>query len=267
MNLAKYWGLMRLNAASSVEYRTDFFGMAITNVIEVFGVMILWVAALWQTGGSGDLFAKVGIYYLATPIAGSITYVVLSNEWGKKIKDGDFSTFIVQPLGISRRALVTVLGKKIAFLSITIPAYLVVAWVVMHVSGWRIEISNFGILAGLFSLVAGFLIHFVLDLSLSFLAFFVDDIWSFAHFKSIALGLLGGMGFPLDLAPGWLRVWTDILPFRFMYHTPIAYFLGRRGGDQVTRDVVIFLFWLVIFALWSRGLLVRGLKKYGAFGN
>jgi ABC-2 type transport system permease protein len=113
----------------------------------------------------------------------------------------------------------------------------------------------------------GFLMHFFLDLSIGWLAFWIDDVWSFEHFKGITFGILAGVSFPFEFLPGNIQWLFNFLPFKFLYYTPISYVLGKRGLEELGGDLLSISLWAVGFSVLSWLLWRRGLRKYEAFGN
>jgi ABC-2 type transport system permease protein len=72
---------------------------------------------------------------------------------------------------------------------------------------------------------------------------------------------------PLDLLPGF---WADLLramPFQYLAYFPAVVFLGRVTGWKLVEGLLWQLGWVVFFAVLTRWLYRRGLRRYSAFGG
>lgn len=263
----KYSGLFKNYLATSLEYRANIIGSFIFEVLGIVGIFIFWVAIFrtYNHVANYDI-NKTVLYYFFVPLAGSISTVYISDKFGEEIKNGFFSNYLLKPNKVWLNAISYAFAFKVNYLTIVLPLYffiMVIFIIVKHIS--FITLPNLFI--GLSIASGAFLMHCLLDLAICWLAFWVDDVWAFKHFKYIVFALFGGISFPLDFLPFKIKLLFEALPFKFLYYVPVSYFLGIRRIDNLVADLLIILLWSLLFMSIGSLLLRAGLKKYGAFGN
>lgn len=265
--MKKYTSLFATYFASSITYRANLLSTLILEAISVSSVLILWIAVYRnQSHVAGYDFNQAITYYLAVPIIGFLTHVVLSDQLAKEIRTGFFSNYLLKPLRFWQSSFVGVLATKLNYLLLVSP---VIAAVLIYLSAsGLITLSLTAVLSALLMAALAFVFHFVLDLVISFAAFWLDDVWAFSHFKNIVFSILGGLSFPLDFVAGPLKAVFSFLPFQYLYYVPIMYLLGKRSGiDTLLTDIAILMAWTLAAALLAAILWRLGLKKYGAYGR
>lgn len=264
--MKKYFGLFKNYFSSGLEYRSNLIGLVVLQLIGVGTVLFLWVAAFRsQDSIAGFSLLQVGLYYLLVPLVGFITQVQLSGQLGFEIKDGIFSNYLLKPYNIGFAALMRTLAEKANQLMILLPLYFCVIFIISAIMG-GIGFTIKGIIAAAIIAVFGFFLHFILDLTLCWLAFWMGDIWSFQHFKVIVFGILAGVSFPFEFLPRELRTLFEFLPFKYLYYIPLSYLLNKRGLDSLAADLTQILVWGGLIFLLSIYLWKKGLKAYEAYG-
>ncbi len=136
----------------------------------------------------------------------------------------------------------------------------------MYIYGFK-GIHPQGVVLGALMIIIGFLMHFALDLMMTWLAFWIGDVWTFKHLKNIVFLIFGGMIFPLEFVSGPLRTLFEFLPFKYMYYLPVAYLLSKRGIEYLFSDLIGAVLWICIFIILSQMLWNRGLRKFEAYGG
>jgi len=217
-----------------------------------------------QTVGDYD-FGRIVSYYLLVPVIGGFTSIFVSEHLPRKIKDGAISIDLLKPYSISAINLLNQFGIKLTQLTIKLPAYLFAGIFFTHF--FNIHLQLIYLPLALFICIFSYLLHFYLDLALSYLAFWVDDTWSFGLIKTVALMVFGGLSFPLDLVPQNFRLLFDLLPFKYIYFYPVKVAQGGMPANQLVSQLVVLLTWLVFFFILGKLLWFKGIRKYGAYGN
>jgi ABC-2 type transport system permease protein len=243
----------------------DFLTIILLITLSTLAEIILWYSVFDSNDSINGYDLKDTLrYYLLVPFVGSITF--LSLRVARDIKQGKFSNQLLRPYKIIKAVFFDFLGKKMSYLMISFPIFSVL--LVMGVMVVGLDLDYKYLLTGLCFSVFGMFFHFLLELNIGWLAFWLDDIWSFRHFKSIILFLFSGMGFPFAFLPDTLRIFFKFLPFRYLYDVPVRYISGNFGStNDVIFDISAICIWLSVFYVISKIILSAGLKKYGAFGN
>ena len=262
----KYKSLFLVQLTSSLEYRASLVSTVLQETVSVISVVLLWLA-IYQSQNSvaGYSFANAITYYLLVPVVGFMTQVVLSDKLGQEIKNGFFSNYLLRPARFWLASFMGVLAGKLGYLVLVSPVVVgIIAY--LQLSG-AIRLSLATLLPALCVVVLAFVFHFILDLALSFSAFWFDDVWAFWHIKNILFSVLGGVSFPLEFISGPFRALLNALPFQYLYYVPIAYLTGKRSVQNLPGDLTTLLAWTLAAAALAMFLWRFGLKKYGAYGR
>lgn len=259
----KYLQFFRIGLQNSWEYRVELLAKLLLQAIAVFSVILLWQAIFLEQDSVAGLSADKTIqYFLWLPFIGFITQIDISHNLAKEIRDGEISGRLMKPYSLPLATLPTAAAQKLSNLIIVSPIYLVVAWLL------QLVVEPMDILLMLVIGLLAFLLHWLLDLTISWAAFWITDVWSFRHLKSIAFSILGGLSFPLAFAGPELQQIMNFLPFKYFYYVPTSYLLGERQlNTYLGSDLLGIGLWSLIIFILARYLWLAGRKRYEAFGG
>ena len=264
--MRKYLALFKQDLYSELEYRGIFFVLILGDLVSLATAVFFWFAVFrTNTTAGGYNFETMMSYYLLVPIIGAITRSVVIVHLPKKIKDGTISTELMKPYNIAFGNLIEQTTKKISKLTMRIPIYFIAGLFFVHFLNVKLTLVSFffAVIVSLFS----YLLYFLMDLSVSYAAFWFDEVKAFGGLKSAAVLVFGGTLFPIDLVPEGLRTIFNILPFRLMLYFPIKIAQGEMTGTVLFADFGQLLLWILFFYAVSQVLWKKGIKKYGAYGN
>lgn len=237
------------------------------ELIGISGTLILF-SSIYSSGGSiaGFNFKQTLLYYLLIPLAGFITMVGVSNELPDEIKNGKFSKYLVKPLNIWFYCFASAISSKVNLLLFSTPFYLIALTIYFQIS--KADLFSIDrVLLFIFMALLAFIMHFFLDMVVTWMAFWVDDVWSFRHFKLILFTFFGGVSFPLSFLPVMWRQIVDVLPFKYFYYVPVTYLIGKEQVNNLYFDILQIFLWSTIFLLIGLLLWRKGIKKYESYGN
>ncbi|MBD3280931.1 hypothetical protein GF389_05425 [Candidatus Dojkabacteria bacterium] len=252
----------------SFVYRFDLIGYLLVELIAISGIVILWFTIYRDQGNiEGLTLEDISLYYFFLPLIGTFTMVEVSRALGYHIKDGFLSYMLLHPIKVSGVYVSNDLGRKIYPILTTSIIYVLIMLLLHFSFDFDSGIELQGVFfMGIFILLA-LILHYVFDLAVAYLAFWVDDVWGFAHFKFLAFSVLGGLSFPFELVGGEFRWVLELLPFKYMYYVPVSYLLGKRAEDDLWFDLIIWSIWLALISILAYFIWKRGIKKYAAYGN
>lgn len=262
MSLKAFWrrnlAFFNLAIASNVEYRLNYFIDAVaqptmTTMIE----MLLWTA-IFRSAGTATIGGFTVDYYLAYALWGAF-FARIAASWMyefrmiDEIESGSINGLLARPVSFYEAHFSQLMGYKFitTFLSFLIP--LAGSWIFE----WPTQYAR------LPAAVALVFYYLVLVHSISFVvsccAFFFNRIHAFTVAKNLALWILTGELFPLDLMPSPFREWISLLPFSSGVFVPVGYLTGRLGPEAVARGFAsvtagIVVVNLIGFLMWKRGL-------------
>ncbi|MDO8609463.1 MAG: ABC-2 family transporter protein [bacterium] len=265
--MKKYFKMFTNRLSAGLAYRSTIFGTMFLDLVTMSGVVIFWTAVFKEHHSiSHYSFSESMLYFLLIPFIASFTYVFVSEEIGGEIRQGSLSNYLVKPFKLELDAFCRSLASKINYIFISFPIYMGILYLLSFKYQYNF-ISFKGLLLGCFAIVMGFLLHFVMDLAIAWIAFWIGDTWAFVHFKRVIFLILGGASYPLEFVTGIQRTLIELLPFKYMYYIPASYLLGKRGLNTLFIDVCGFIIWFIIFIILGKLLWNAGLKKYEAYGN
>ncbi|HOZ03687.1 MAG TPA: ABC-2 family transporter protein [Candidatus Woesebacteria bacterium] len=266
VNIRKYLTFAKLNCLSNMEFRSALFVWFLVELLSLVSSVFIWLAIFrsQQTVGGYDQQGII-LYYLLVPIIGMISSVHISEDLPNKIKLGEISSQLVKPYHLATGFFAMNIGTRITQILIKIPFFISICLVLQYFT--NIRLSPLYIFLGLFIAFFGLIIHFLIDFSISAVAFWSDDVWYLSHLKFILLMVFGGLTFPLDLLPTQLASIFNLLPFKYIYYVPVKVATGSIGLTELAPELGLFSFWLVVFAVLTHFLWKMGIRRYGAYGN
>lgn len=265
--MKKYYLRMKNKMGVELEYRFNILGEVLIQLISMGGFIVLWMTIYKEQGSMGDFTKQdITVYYFLIPLISLVTDTQISRVLGRDIKDGFISTEIAKPQIIWLTYLFYEIGRKVYNLTIVLVTYFFL-FILLNTAFLNIKLGAEQILLSILFLICGLALSLSMDFVIGFLAFWIDDTWSFKHFKTVLNSILGGRAFPFSFLTAGLRTVFMILPFQFFFFIPLSYFLGDRGRSELLSDMGILLIWFLIFAVLSVFLWKLGIKKYGAYGN
>jgi ABC-2 type transport system permease protein len=264
--MKKYWYLFKSNLAASLEYRGALFTWLLVELVSLTSSLFLW-SAVFRTRTTVGSFDFTGIltYYLLIPIIGGFTSIFVSEHLPKKIKNGEISADLLKPYSIAFGTLINQFSIKLTQLTIKLPIYIGLG--IFFLVLFHIQLQPHALLLAFGICLFSYILHFSMDLCLSYLAFWVDDVWSFSLLKQVSLMVFGGLSFPLSLLPEFMKPLFWALPFRFIYYFPTAVAQGSLSNQTILMDFSVLIAWTVGFLILGKILWQKGLKKYSAYGN
>lgn len=265
--MTKYVSIFKKNLATSLEYRSNLVGMILLEIIGISSISLLWISVYKDNGQiAGYEFKDIILYYLLVPAIGIVTESSTAQILGDQIKDGILSIKLIKPVNVWSTYLAQAFASKLSSISIIVPFYLFI----VILASLILKIKPVGateLLLGFFIAICAFIFAFLLDMAVGSLAFFMDEVWWFRHLKSFTFGILAGVTFPLTFMPEGIRNIALLLPFKFLYFTPIQYALGERTLSNLFADLTLLGFWMLVTGVIAGIIWEKGVKKYESFGN
>ncbi|MEY8575651.1 ABC-2 family transporter protein [Oscillospiraceae bacterium 21-37] len=236
-------------------YRMDFLLKVLYSIIAMYGVRSLWVALYAQDP------AIVG-----RPLPSMITYAMLAvaldiifypsalstapqNYISQQVRTGRIDTDLLRPVDLQRQLLARNGGA----------AMFGAVWLVMP--AWLLGVLFLGmelpptLLHGMAFLVSGvlsFLILFSLNFMLGMVCFATTEIRQITMAYSGILTILSGKLIPNWLYPEWMQSLISVLPFRYIFETPLNVYTGAVGGREIVYNLLLQAAWVAVLLLLGK---------------
>ena len=258
-------GFFKLAIASNLEYRINFlldsvFQPMMSSVVE----MVLW-AAIFKGAQTTEIAGFSQNYYLAYALWATFVSRVTVNwmyefRMIEEIDTGSINSLLARPMSFYEYYLSQLLGYKVivSIVSFIFPAALILSF-------------NLPTLWERAPIALALIIYYVVFIyGMSFcivcLAFFFNKVHSLTVTKNLALWLLTGELFPLDLMPEKIKNIFLLLPFSSGVYIPAGYVTGRIGIEVVYQGFVSTSAGLAIVSVVGFSLWKLGIRKYVGTG-
>lgn len=225
--------------------------------------------------GAIRAFIFIALYHARGEIAGydltdAITFVALGQGilmvlylWGwweiaDTIKTGSVVSDLARPYDYYAYWLARDMGRAVYHL---IARGLTSFVVIALIFGARLPASLGQWLLFAFSLVLATVTSFAFRFILNVSAFWLLDVRGVGGAATIAATLFSGFEVPLVYFPGWLRIISDILPFRGMMQTPADVFLNHLTGTTALGAFALQALWCIVLILAGRAMVVAATRK------
>jgi ABC-2 type transport system permease protein len=188
--------------------------------------------------------------------------VIYSLSW--KIQGGTLSGDLLLPV---HPVLTGVLTNNLAFKALTL-IVLVPIWLVLYllVRPDYSAVTAGSLLLAVPAVILGFGISFLLDATVTSLAFWTTRVFSISDFVTAVAILFSGQFVPLTLMPPLIQQIAQLLPFQFMRYFPVQIILNQLPPEVIARNFVYGIVWLVVLAVLFLWVWRAGLKRFSAVG-
>jgi len=268
-SFAAFWkrnlAFAKLAIVSNLEYRLNYFVDAIMQPTFTTGVEILLWYAVFKGADVASIAGFTREYYLSYALW-SAFFARIAASWMyefrmiEEVESGSINGILTRPMSFYEYYLSQLMGYKLVTTALSLLVPIIAAqFFNLPTVFTRLPIA---ILLCLYYLLLVHTISFII----SCCAFFLNKIRSFTLVKNMALWVLTGELFPLDLMPaGWKEVFIA-MPFASGVYIPVGYLTGRVDFSQVMQgfySVTIALVGLSLFGAWFWR---QGLKTYAGTG-
>jgi ABC-2 type transport system permease protein len=274
----KYLNIFRASLVERMAYRGDFLLGTVLRFLPVLTTVLLWEAVFAGSGktefeGSG----KEAISFTRKEMIAYLLLIHISRMFSsmpglaagitRDIRDGSLKKYLVQPLDMIGYLLAYRAAHKTAYITTSaIPYALLFLACGSYFKG--LELPDLLTFAGyLVSLLLAFLIGFYFEACLGMTGFWLLEVTSLLWVVGTLNYFISGQMLPLDLLPGFWANLLKALPFQYLAYFPAVVLLGKVTGWKLVEGLAWQFAWVVVFALLTRWLYYRGLRRYSAFGG
>lgn len=233
-------------------------------------------ASLWIDLGFSFLFLLMQVYLwqaligsgsvLDTTVKDMITYVVLSQvirncirsgaayTIEERLQSGNIAFDFIRPMSFRVQVILNDVGQAVSNLLLQSLPILITAIIFVGINPPQ-SIAHF--LAFLLFTIGGLIISFYTSYIIGLIAFYTMQakyiVWLIGTIRSF----LSGQYLPLWLYPDWLRAIADLTPFKLMFYTPIAAYMGRIPLTELPTTFAVMFIWIAIlitieYLLWKK---------------
>lgn len=260
-----YLQIFRITISEFFVYRLNFVLWRVRNLLTLLIKYYLWIAVFEQSNlVFGYTEQQMLTYILISNIFADIALSTKTGDIAGEILKGDIINYILKPLAFFKYHAARDLADK--FLNI----FFSIAEVALIITLLKPSIfvqTNASILAwtAVF-IVIGCIISFFVNMCLSFIAFWSNEVWAPRFIFYMLMLIFAGSFFPLDVVPRAMYYAFFLTPFPYLYFLPTRVYLGVPGSELIF-FLIGGLGWCVLSFLFTRYIWKRGLHEFSFFGK
>ena len=261
----KWQASFKTSLTKSLNYKINFLLLLVVPVCVFFAIKYnLWrsiyaVHPEKQIGGysfSRMIEYQLWILVFELFISRSVFFV---ENISSDIRLGKISSFLLYPFGFMSHQFVLFLSDKLLqffIASFCFGLVLVMGWIEFPLILNLLKSLTLILMIGLF--------WFFVQMSLSFLSFWLEETWSLNLSVRFIATFFSGSILPLDLFPSFLQKLLYWTPFPYLMYFPIQMVMG----DEVSflSCFLVLLIWIFIMFFLAKMIWRKGLKFYTGAG-
>lgn len=263
--MQKYFLVFFLTIKEYFVYRLNFVIWRLRVFLSFLVTFFLWTSVFENTTRFGAYGKSQLISYIFfVNILSSFVLGTRTIDIATDIVNGTIMNYILKPINFFKYYLIRDLADKLlnlffVFFEVWILIYLFHPPITLPLS------TNYLLLTTIFLLI-GTLIGFYINLCISFMGFWSNEVWAPRFLFMTVVFLVSGSYFPLDLLPSTLYYLFLLTPFPYLFYLPTQILLGRL--DLITPTMIVSsLFWLFFSWYFANCLWLKGNKSYNFFGR
>ena len=254
----------KLNMMGELEYRAAFLIWIVEDALSSFISLAVWLAVAEHSSRLPLDRSQLFTYFIAQGIVHTCTMSWLLYLIPENIRDGHLSQKLLRPVPPMAHWIANNLGEKALRLLMQVP--LVCAVGLFFRAELRLPGDVWTWALVVIAVLLAAAVAFLLDLLVTSMAFWLQDVWGLSGGFSLAERFLNGRLIPLALFPAWLAGAVEAQPFRYMLSFPLEVLTGSLTPDAVARGFTWQVGWVIGLYLLYRIQWRYGLRAYSAVG-
>jgi len=263
--MRKYWLVFTTTLKEYFVYRLNFVIWRVRVFLGFLITFFLWFSVFENRFTFGS-YTKTQLlsYIFFANIVSNFVLGTRTIDIASDIINGTIMNYILKPISFFKYYLSRDLADKL--LNLVFVVFEVWFLFILFRPPIIIPQSTIYHLISIIFLIIGTLISFFISLSLSFIGFWSNEIWSPRFLFLTTVFFISGSYFPLDLLPSRIYDLLILTPFPYLFYFPTQLFLGKF---HLINPIVIIssAFWLIFFGFFTQWLWLKGNRSYSFFGR
>ncbi len=265
--MPKYNAALRIGVQKSLEYRFDFFVGILSTLFPILIQLFVWTAiyASGNTAYFGYDYTQMLVYVCVAGAVSKFVVTGIENLINDDIHSGLLAAFIVKPVSYIRMRLMQVTGEKLISVFVMAVFTAIVLTVLHFAAGF--EIIWLCVLLFIPALLLATVLHFLIFLIISSLAFWFTEVSSFFHSIQVIVMVISGGVFPVAVLGKWAAQASQVLPFSYTMNFPITVLTGANSPEQMLSGFGVQIIWIAVLSVLAMALWRAGIKRFVAVGG
>lgn len=271
--LSLIWVILTTCMEERLTYRADFAFATLVRFLPIVTQIFLW-GAIFSIESSqpisnlrGYSYGDMVSYYLLVMLSRAFSSMPgLASGIAADITNGAIKRYLIQPIDLLTYLFWHRVAHKLVYYFVAAIPFALVFWMCR---GYFDNVPSSAEVwaAYVLSLLIGFLIGFLLESLIGFVAFWFLEVSSLLFVYMMLNYFLSGHMIPLDWLPESISLIIRYLPFQYLAYFPASIFLGKIPPDQLVTELSIAVGWVIV--LYGANCLAyhRGIRRYSAYGG
>ena len=253
-----------VNWAEQWQYRANLLMYLAYWIVSPITYLAVWTTiANTQGSVNGLTAANFAAYYLTLLPIDILTSSITIHYLAYRIQDGTVSNQLIQPV---HPVLTNILVNNVAFKVLQMTVFVPIWIGLILLFRPALTYSPSSLLLAVPAIILGFAIRFLLESTITLIAFWTTRVWAIYNFDMAFSMLLNGAFVPLALLPSWAQTLAQVLPYQLTLSFPVLLLLNQLSPEKVLLNFGLQIFW--VFVLYGGFNLVwrQAIKQYSAVG-
>lgn len=254
----------KLNLLGTLEYRGMFVIWVLGDLVGALISLGVWLAVRESSVGLPMDRSQLVTYFVARGVVSTLAASWLVHLVPDNIREGDLSVKLLRPVTPLAHFLANNLGEKALRLPLLVPVTLVAGLLFRADLHFPADPYVWALFTA--AVLLAMAVAFLLDLVITSLSFWLQDVWGVESAFRLAERFLDGGLIPLAFFPPWLIGIAHVQPFRYTLSFPLEILTGAVPDGGLATGFA----WQIAYAV-GLYLLYRvewrfGLRAYSSVG-
>jgi ABC-2 type transport system permease protein len=260
-----YLAGMRSEMLTAIQYRVGNYFYMLGMMAEPVIYLVVWSTIARSSGGSVGGFTPgaFAAYYIVWTLVRNWNISFDPFAWEERIKQGELSGWLIQPLHPVHRDLAWGAGLKFVWFVMWLPiaAILTIAFhPTLHLTALHVAVFAVAIWVG-------FVLRTLILWLLGLVTFWTTRVAAIFQLYFGAELLLSGRLVPLQLMPHWAQTLAAFFPMKWTFWFPIESLVGDMAPHRLALGLGAQAAWTIGLALAVHIGWKRAVRRYTAVGN
>lgn len=261
--LSKFTAFLKAHLASATTYP----GMMIIWMFEIFflpfGSMLIWIKIASDNSVLANSKEQIIGYYLVLPLISMLTASWHGVFMAEDIRTGAINKLLTKPISPLLEPVTNNLSEK-AVKIIFLTPFVLISFLLFPQT---YTFTGLKMLTFILVFVLAFVLTFAIETFIGASSFWLEEVNSMINLRDIADYTFGGVFVPIFLFPPIFKTIATILPFRYTLALPLEILNETLTSRDQAIAITIQIAWILFFAISSKILWSRGIKRYSAYGG
>lgn len=264
--MRKYWAIYKMRLQTTFMYRGSVIIYRLGNLLFLAMIVAVWFSAQTRGLAGGYSQNELVTYYLIGSFLNSVVLWSSTSGIREEINSGEINTkTLTKPISYYWQKFFEEFGWHTISPIFAVITVLLVAIILRN--NLQLLFVPTSLVLMLLATIFAAILFFNISTCLGLLSFWFVEIGGVTSLLWMGVFLLGGQAIPTTFFPDTIRVFVELLPFRYLYSFPIEVYFGKLPWSEVGRGFSLQVFWILITVLLFKIIWQKGLARYSSYGG